>query len=135
MKIRPNSRLFCLLIIALVTMGAMQAQAIIVICRPIGIVAGQTARVTAANTGTRAIIIDWRILDSNGAVLSRIERQIIEPGKMISLDFNADNVVREGQRIQIRVDVGSNSKDIVSSLEIFDNATGKTTVALGGPDT
>jgi hypothetical protein len=54
---------------------------------------------------------------------------------MISLDFNADNVVREGQRIQIRVDVGSNSKDIVSSLEIFDNATGRTIIALGGPDT
>jgi hypothetical protein len=61
MKIRSNSRLFYLLIIALVTMGAMQAQAIIVICRPIGIVAGQTARVTAANTGARAIIVDWRI--------------------------------------------------------------------------
>ncbi len=135
MKSRTTSSILCLLIIALLTLAATQAQAIIVICRPVGITAGQTARVTAANIGNNAIIINWRVTDSNGVVLSRRDRQAIEPGKMISLDLNGDNVARAGQRIQIRVDVGSDSKDVVSSLEIFENATGKTTVFLGGPDT
>ena len=48
---------------------ATKAQAIVVIGRPVGITFGQTARVTAANTGTRAIVVDWTVLDSEGTVL------------------------------------------------------------------
>ena len=58
---------------------------------------------TAANTGTRAIIIDWTVLDSEGAVLGQLVRQVIEAGKMVSFDLNADDIVRENNRIQIRV--------------------------------
>ena len=91
------------LLLAFLALGVTKAQAIIDICRPVGITFGQTARVTAANTGTRAIIINWTVLDSEGAVLGQLVRQVIEPGKMMSFDLNADDVVREGERIQIRV--------------------------------
>jgi len=70
--------------------------------RPVGITFGQTARTTAANTGTRAIVIDWTILDSAGAVLDGLDGQLIEPGKMMSFDLNADDIVRDSNRIEIR---------------------------------
>ena len=72
-----------------------QGSSLFDIYRPVGITFGQTARVTAANTGTRAIIIDWTFLDSEGAVLAQFDRQVIEPGKMMSFDLNADDIVRE----------------------------------------
>jgi hypothetical protein len=92
--------------------------------------------VTSANTGTRAIIVDYTFLDSDGAVLAQFARQVIEPGKMMSFDLNADDIVRESNRIQIRVVIsGDNLRGLLTSTEVFENDTGKTTVFLGGPDT
>jgi len=118
------------LLLAFLAFGASEAQALVVIGgRPVGITFGQTARVTAANTGTRAIVVDWTVLDSNGAVLAQLVGQVIEPGKMMSFDLNADDVVREGERIQIRVVISANSsRGLLASTEVFENATGKTTV-------
>ena len=62
------------LLLAFLALGVTKAQAFIDIYRPVGITFGQTARVTAANTGTRAIIIDWTVLDSEGAVLGQLVR-------------------------------------------------------------
>lgn len=118
------------LLLAFLALGATKAQALVVIGgRPVGITFGQTARVTAANTGTRAIVIDWTVLDSEGAVLAQLVGQVIESGKMTSFDLNADDVVREGERIQIRVVISANSsRGLLASTEVFENATGKTTV-------
>jgi hypothetical protein len=61
------------LLLAFLALGVTKAQALVVIGgRPVGITFGQTARVTAANTGTRAIIINWSVLDSEGAVLAQL---------------------------------------------------------------
>ena len=101
---------------------------------PVGITFGQTARLTSANIGTRAIIIDWTFLDGEGAVLAQFARQLIEPGKMMSFDLNADDIVRENNRIQIRVVIsGDTSKGLLTSTEVFENDTGKTTVFIGDP--
>jgi hypothetical protein len=90
--------------------------------------------VTAANTGTRAIIIDYTFLDGEGAVLAQFARQVIEPGKMMSFDLNADDIVRENNRIQIRVVIsGDTLKGLLTSIEVFENDTGKTTVFIGDP--
>jgi hypothetical protein len=111
------------------------AQAFIDIYSPVGITFGQTVRTTAANTGTRAIIIDWTVLDSEGAVLGQLDRQVIEPGKMMSFDLNADDIVRENNRIQIRVVIsGDTLRGLLTSIEVFENATGKTTVFVGDPN-
>ena len=123
-------------LLALLAFGVTNAQALVVIGgRPVGITFGQTARVTAANTGTRAIIVDWTVLDSNGAVLGQLVRQVIEPGKMMSFDLNADAIVREGERIQIRVVISvDSSRGLLASTEVFENDTGKTTVFIGDPN-
>jgi hypothetical protein len=113
---------------------AHSAQANVDIYSPVGITFGQTVRGTAANTGTRAIIVDWTVLDSEGAVLGQLDRQVIEPGKMMSFDLNADDIVRESNRIQIRVVIsGDTSRGLLTSIEVFENATGKTTVFIGDP--
>jgi hypothetical protein len=137
MKTRNTPSLLIALLLAFLALGATKAQAIIIIGgRPVGITFGQTVRVTSANTGTRAIVIDWTVLDSEGAVLAQLVGQVIDPGKMMSFDLNADDVVREGERIQIRVVISANSaRGLLNSTEVFENATGKTTVFLGGPDT
>src|SRR6476619_6994790 len=105
MKTRTTtSSMLIAILLTFLALGATEAQALVVIGgRPVGITFGQTARVTAANTGTRAIVVDWTVLDSEGAVLGQLDRQVIEPGKMMSFDLNADAIVREGERIQIRV--------------------------------
>lgn len=129
--------MFIAILLAFLALGATKAQAIVIInSRPVGITFGQTARMTAANTGTRAFVINWTILDSAGAVLGRLDGQVIEPGKMMSFDLNADDFVREGERIQIRVVLSGDSlRGLLASTEVFENDTGKTTVFLGGPDT
>jgi len=136
MKTRTTPSILIALLLAFLALGATKAQAIIIHDLPVGITFGQTARVTAANTATRAIIVDWTVLDSEGAVLGQLVRQVIEPGKMMSFDLNADDIVRENSRIQIRVVIsGDTLRGLLTSTEVFENDTGKTTVFLGGPDT
>jgi hypothetical protein len=139
MKTRTTSSMLIALLLASLTLGVTKAQAFIDIYRPVGITFGQTARVTAANTGTTAIIVvGGKFLDSDGNVLAEFARQVIEPGKMMSFDLNADDIIRENNRIQIRVVIeGSvpHLRSLLFSLEVFNNADGKTTVFLGGPDT
>ena len=136
MKTRTTPSILIALLLAFLALGATKAQAIIIHDLPVGITFGQTARVTAANTGTRAIVIDWTVLDSEGTVLGQLVRQVIQPGKMMSFDLNADDIVRENNRIQIRVVIsGDTLRGLLTSTEVFENDTGKTTVFLGGPDT
>jgi hypothetical protein len=135
MKTRTTSSVLGTLILALLTFGAMQAQAFLINWQPVGITFGQTVRVTAANTGTRAITItSVTILDSAGAILGRLDGQVIEPGKMMSFDLNADDIVRESNRLEIRVVLsGDTSRGLLTSLEVFNNADGKTTFGFINP--
>ena len=135
MKTRTTPSILVAILLAFLALGVTKAQALVVIGgRPVGITFGQTARVTAANTRTRAIIVDWTVLDSNGAVLGQLVRQVIEPGKMMSFDLNADAILREGDRIQIRVVIsGDTLRGLLTSTEVFENDTGKTTVFIGDP--
>ena len=129
-KLRPSLALIAIFSLC----AAASAQAGFNSFRPVGITFGQTARVTSANTGTRAIIIDYTFLDGEGAVLAQFARQVIEPGKMMSFDLNADDIVRENNRIQIRVVIsGDTLRGLLTSTEVFENDTGKTTVFIGDP--
>ena len=126
------------ILLAFLALGATEAQAIIVVDgRPVGITFGQTARVTAANTGTTAIVVvGGKFLDSDGNVLAEF-RGTVEPGEMMSFDLNADDIIRESNRIQIRVVIEGpipHLKDLRFSLEVFNNADGKTTVFIGDPN-
>ena len=131
---KRTSLILSMFIVAFLILGTMQAQAIIVICQPVGITLGQTARLTAANTRNRDIIVSGTFVDSEGNVLGRFDRQVIQPGKMMSFDLNGDNIVRQGNRIQIRIDLSADSSTgLVSSAEVFENDTGKTTVFIWNP--
>jgi hypothetical protein len=105
----------------------------------VGLSSGQTARLSALNSGEETgIIIEWKFFDSQGRVLAQSpERQPIPPGQMGSFDLIADelNATRDRfGRIQIRAvaqSVGNqNDNDLRVTLEVFDNATGKTTVLI-----
>src|SRR5436190_6738393 len=136
MKTRTTSSMLIALLLAFLALGTTKAQANIDIYRPVGITFGQTARVTAANTGTTAIIIDaCKFLDSDGNVLAEFEGGFIDPGNMIAFDLNADDIIRENNRIQIRVVIQApHLRNVRLSLEVFNNADGKTTVFIGDPN-
>jgi hypothetical protein len=102
---------------------------------PVGITLGQTARLTFANVGEpRGIVVDWRFIDAEGVIVARSERPLTIPfGKMVSVDLDWDTLPQPDPRVQIRAQVevltpGNPNKNLSSSLEVFDNDTGKTTV-------
>ncbi len=134
MKTR-TSLILSTFILAFLTLGAMQAQAFIIDWRPVGITFGQTARLTFADIGeTRGFIVNWRFIDANGVTVAQSERPVTVPfGKMVSVDLDGDTLTRTEARVQIRAEVevltpGNPEKNLSTSLEIFDNDTGKTTV-------
>ena len=133
MKTR-TSLILSMFMLALLTLGAMQAQAFIVNWRPVGITLGQTARLTFANIGeTRGFIINWRFIDAEGVIVARSERPLTIPfGKMISVDLDRDTLNRTDPRVQIRAEVevitpGDPDRNLSTSLEVFNNDTGETT--------
>src|SRR5947207_15307201 len=132
MKTRTTPSMLIAILLAFLALGATKAQAIIVNYRPVGITFGQTARVTAANTGTTAIVIvGGKFLDSDGNVLAEFGRQVIDPGKMMSFDLNADDIIRESNRIEIRGELtAETSRGLLISAEVFENDTEKTTVFI-----
>ena len=101
-----------------------------------GCAPGQTARLTVINSAEeRGLIINWKFLDSEGRTLAEgPEPHIIPAGKMKSFDVSADELdaVRDRfGRIQMRAVVtgfgNQNDRNLHASVEVIDNATGKTT--------
>lgn len=136
MKIRTTSSILIALILGFLALDVTPAQAIIVNWQPVGLALGQTARVTAANTGARSITLtSVTFLDGAGIVLGQFVRQVIQPGMMMSFDLEGDKIIREGNRTQIRVVIFAASfTGLVHSTEIFENDTGKTTVLSDPPE-
>jgi hypothetical protein len=123
--------------------GARQAQAISeseTILSPIGITFGQTARLSVLNSGeAKGLVINWKFLDSAGRTLAQgPEPHLIPAGQFRSFDVNGDELGAERDRfgrIQMRAVVtmlgGPDTKvrngERCVSIEVIDNATGKTT--------
>jgi len=104
---------------------------------PFGLAQGQTARLTLFNSGDTAVQDpDYRFLNSRGEVLARsAERIVILPGQFRSFDFDLPNpppgIVDFFGRAQLRVAVRNpDFKNLHVSVEVFDNATGKTSFVL-----
>ena len=130
-----------LLFTILLTLGATRAQAVIgPEYFPVGITFGQTARLTFANIGEiRGFIVNWRFIDADGVIVARSEQPLTIPfGKMVSVDLNRDTLPRTDPRVQIRAQIevlspGNPRQTLRQSLEVFDNASRKTTVFLNPP--
>jgi hypothetical protein len=148
MKTRTTPSMLIALLLASLTLGVTNAQADRVPLThhrggdawpSIGVTGGQTARVTTANAGEREMSLTGVFLDPSNVVLGQFNF-VIQPGNMMSFDLNADDITRENNRIQIRVVIFPDThnrddlRDLVTSFEVFENDTGKTTIVLGRND-
>jgi hypothetical protein len=118
----------------------------------IGITLGQTARLNVTNPDeTRAIIINWKLVDTDGEVLHRRDGQPIErtmtlaAGHSAFLQVNADNLLgRDEVRLNFRAVVsfhpppeperGELPPDpCMPSVEIINNVNGTTAFTQSAP--
>jgi len=109
---------------------------------PFGLAQGQTARLNILNTAAeRGHLLTWRFLDGMGRELAQSEgRILIQSGQFMSFDVDGDSLdmIRDRfGRIQMRAVVtalgGPDTKNLRVSLEILDNATGKTSFVIIPP--
>jgi hypothetical protein len=139
MKTRNTSSMLIALLLTFLSLGASKAQAIIIEgSRPVGIAFGQTARVNILNLSNGAIVIEGgKFLDGDGIVLGEF-RGTIEPGQTMSFDLNRDRLSGAQNRIQIHVVIEGPQPHLrraaAISLEVFNNADGRTTVFIGDPN-
>jgi hypothetical protein len=97
-----------------------------------GVAIGQVARINAVNIGNpdaRPIQVEMMFLDGSGAVVGR-DMQTIAPGQAVFFDFLFEG--REENRIELRAVVtalgGPDTKDLKTTVEVFDAETGRNTI-------
>jgi hypothetical protein len=109
---------------------------------PFGLAQGQTVRLNVLNSGeARGYVINWKFLDSEGGVLARsAEQEIIPTDQFRSFDISADSLETARDhfgRIQMRAVVtllgGPDTRNLQLSFEVFDNATGQSTILYTNP--
>ena len=105
---------------------------------PFGVASNQTARINVANPAAEVMIIIPCIFDTDGNLLKDFGRARVAPGHTMSFDLDADSLVHPRDRfgrIQMRVVVTTEKvgPEPHLSVEVIDNATGKTTVLIGNP--
>ena len=129
-----------ILVAAFLALVATRADAFVIYGRSVGIAIGQTARLNFANVGeVNGIIINYRIVDADGVTLAQSERPVTVPvGKIISVDLDRDTLPGSDPRIQIRVEFEVRTRtdlaNLRTSLELFNNDTGRTTLFIGDPN-
>jgi hypothetical protein len=124
---------------ALLLLGASQAGAFVIDWFPVGIASGQTARVNILNTSESAIVIGGcKFVESDGSLLREFRDQSVPPGKTMSFDLNRDTLTRPQSRVQLHVLLEGEAaylRHVIFSMEVFNNADGKTMAFVGGTDT
>jgi hypothetical protein len=108
-----------------------------------GVTGGQTIRVSLWNAGNRGGIVPCtHVLDLSGNLLVEIEGAPTGPGEGTFVDIDPSGLgVREGERMQVRVEVELTPPDPnddrkvrrndgVLTLEVFDTATGRTAFTM-----
>ena len=102
----------------------------------IGITRGQTARLSMLNLGREPINLSLNFTDSAGRLIKR-SFEVVEGGHAIFLDLTPGTVDDVAGRFQIHASIeafGDAGRKIIPTLEVFDNDTGRTQVALGACD-
>ena len=115
---------------AILTLGASQAGACSNNLFPVGVAFGQTARVNILNLSEGAIIVQGQFVDADGSVLGEFREAALAPGKTRSFDLNRDTLPGMESRVQLHVLLEGDEahlRKILSSLEVFNNADGRTT--------
>ena len=127
----------------LLLLSASPAAAVIIDWFPIGIASGQTARVNLLNTSDSAIVvIGGKFVEMDGSVLKEFRDELVPPGKTMSVDLDRNTLSRpqdgEEDRVQLHVSLEgepAHLRHVVFSMEVFNNADGKTMTFVGGTDT
>ena len=128
-----------LLLSALLTLAAVSARADILPTQsvefsPVGIAMDQTARLNLLNLGVPGgLFVSWSVIDASGNTVTQ-SAVTLPLGQIVSLDYKRQlSPLRSEMRI--RVDVLGPSVpagSLRTSLEVFNNATGATSVFMGG---
>ena len=108
---------------------------------PVGLTVGQTARLNLVNMDVaNGITVSCRFIDAGGATLAQWVTTL-SLGNIASLDFKrgdplpgeSPTLLRTEMRAQIDIFTdGVSSDSLHSSLEVFDNNSGATTVHMSG---
>ena len=113
--------------------GASAAEAVIAIIRTGAFTLAQDQAISAhvVNTGEeRGIIVDWRVLDSEGNVHAESGRLRVELGQTASFSWGGVEE-RMALRVELIVEGASrNHPGFIASLEVYNTDDGKTTVFL-----
>ena len=109
---------------------------------PFGLARDQTVRLNVLNSGEeRGYIIDWKFLDTmGGVVFEGPQPHLIPTDQFRSFDLDGDALAAGRDsfgRIQLRAVVtalgGPDTKNLHVSIEVIDNATGRTTFIATNP--
>ncbi len=109
-------------------------------CGLFGLARGQVARINVVNIGDsnqRRIQVEMLFLDAMGAAVAR-DAKTIAPGHAVFFDFPFV-AGSEENRIELRAVINAQSppdpdKILRVTVEVFDAATGKTTVFISNPE-
>ena len=139
-----RTRFTCLLVLGLLGVsGIAWAGTDVGNGMPVGIARGQTARLNVLSPADRAAACTARLqfFDHEGNLLAHYGQRI-QPGHLVSLDLRADEA-RMGwreDRVQVygvvRVDRAQSRacRDVVATLEVFDNESLRTSVVVVPPN-
>ena len=104
---------------------------------PVGLTREQSISATVFNSSEdRALtIICGKFRDGQGTILAELARTTVAPLHMVSFTLDRETLMREESRLQISAVVTFPSmpdlRDARVSVEVIDNATGKTAVLFG----
>lgn len=106
----------------------------------VGITRGQSARLNVLNASREPIQLSLNFSNSDGRLI-RQAVETLEPGRAVFLDLTPSTVDEGAGRLQIHasiqfgdLDSGGVGRQIIPTLEVFDNDTGRTQVVLGACD-
>lgn len=122
--------------------GTNRAEAVIAIIKTTGMFSlaqGQATSAHVVNTWTgdeRGIVVQFKVLDSQGNTLAQSERQMVPPGQASNYEYGTGVYTPEGQRTPIRLVLtvegvaNRNKPEFIATQEVYNTGDGKTTVFL-----
>jgi hypothetical protein len=138
MKNRNRLTRLTLLLAVLLSFGAATARANVLPLAsigfaPVGLTMDQTAQLNLVNTSVPGgILVNWRFIDANGLVIAQ-STVTLPLGTIVSVDYaRQGGLLRAEVRAQVDIFTDVTAGSLRTSLEVFNNDTGSTTVFMGG---
>src|ERR1044071_6908614 len=113
--------------------GASRAEAVIAIIKQTGnfsLAQGQATSAHVLNIGEdRGIVVNWRVLDTEGNTLARSDPQMVIPGHAATFEYGAGVSIPEGQRVAIHLELrvegaSKNKSGLIATQEVYNVGDG-----------